>query len=302
MHEDSVSNAIFLPDGRLVTGTWGGRLRLWGGGGPSMQAQAQHDAEVTALALSADGRFIASGSSDRTARLWHANDLGAIASLPHPIAISALAFDPRGRRLWAGTGGVLSSAGALRSWSWQLADLVDEACARADRNLSLDEWRQLLPGESYRRSCPGLPMHVSALAEELTVAQAAAQQGREREAQRRYAALAKDAADTDDAALANQACWMASLDGAARAILPLCDRAVFLSPGDFRVVDTRGLARAMSGDAAGALADFDEYIERARQNQMPQALVSRRQAWVQALREGRDPFDPATRSMLRKGE
>jgi len=39
----------------------------------------------------------------------------------------------------------------------RMTDLIDTACQRANRNLTIDEWRQAMGGEPYRRTCPGLP-------------------------------------------------------------------------------------------------------------------------------------------------
>jgi hypothetical protein len=38
---------------------------------------------------------------------------------------------------------------------WRAEDLIAEACARLDRNLTDAEWRQYLSDEPYRKTCPG---------------------------------------------------------------------------------------------------------------------------------------------------
>jgi len=37
---------------------------------------------------------------------------------------------------------------------WRVPDLIAEACARLRMNLTEEEWRQYLPTESYRLTCP----------------------------------------------------------------------------------------------------------------------------------------------------
>ena len=85
-------------------------------------------------------------------------------------------------------------------------------------------------------------------------------------------------------------------------MLPLCERAITLLPEDGAVRDSRGLARALLGDRAGAIEDFSAFVAWARKVDPGSALIAKREGWIAALREGRDPFDIATRQALRRGE
>jgi hypothetical protein len=44
----------------------------------------------------------------------------------------------------------------VRVWNWR-QDLIDLACSRLTRNLTKEEWKQYLPDEVYRKTCPNLP-------------------------------------------------------------------------------------------------------------------------------------------------
>src|SRR5438105_4409221 len=60
----------------------------------------RHGANITALAVSSDGKFAASGSEDRTVRLWEA-DTGKLlrvirCDVPYPASI---AFSPDGKKI-----------------------------------------------------------------------------------------------------------------------------------------------------------------------------------------------------------
>ncbi len=59
-----------------------------------------HNARVTALALSADGRRVVSGSLDKSVRLWDIESAGVLFTLPgNTEEVTALAFNPQGTRI-----------------------------------------------------------------------------------------------------------------------------------------------------------------------------------------------------------
>lgn len=71
-----------------------------------------HTAAVRCLSYSPDGRWLASGSEDKTVRFWDLAAGGAPAmSLEHPAGVETLAFAPDGRFLITGT-----SHGTLCGW------------------------------------------------------------------------------------------------------------------------------------------------------------------------------------------
>jgi WD40 repeat protein len=71
-----------------------------------------HPAAITALSISPDGRYIASGDMQGNLLLW--NNRGQLLSRTHAHAwcISSLAFSPDGQRLLTA-----SWDGSLRIWS-----------------------------------------------------------------------------------------------------------------------------------------------------------------------------------------
>jgi serine/threonine protein kinase/tetratricopeptide (TPR) repeat protein len=91
----------------------------------------------------------------------------------------------------------------------------------------------------------------------------------------------------------NAICWWGSLGGLGERVLPLCDAAVAGSEASMRprIRDSRGLARALTGDYSGAAEDFEAYVARPANA----AGVFQRRAWVSALRQGRNPL---TREVL----
>ena len=100
-------------------------------------------------------------------------------------------------------------------------------------------------------------------------------------------------------------CWFGSLDTAivdetVEGILPACDRAVSLAPQNGSVRSGRGLARALTGDMTGAIADFEVPLWRWRNRvNAPEDLIASRENWIAELKAGGNPFNEATLRALR---
>jgi cytochrome c len=70
-HESAVNAVAFGPFGRIITGGEDGRIALWAPGGETpVRVLTGHTAPIVALAVSPDGKLLASASWDHTIRLW----------------------------------------------------------------------------------------------------------------------------------------------------------------------------------------------------------------------------------------
>jgi WD40 repeat protein/energy-coupling factor transporter ATP-binding protein EcfA2 len=158
-------NAVaFSPDGRtLATGSADTSAILWDIHDPSRPQilgapLALHNDQVRTVAFSPDGRMLATGSNDQTTRVWDVTDpararsLGRIRS--QEAFIISVAFSPDGRTL--ATGGADN-----RVYLWDAGEVVDvrehaaeQACKRAGRGLTENEWRQHMQGLPYQQTCP----------------------------------------------------------------------------------------------------------------------------------------------------
>lgn len=99
----------------------------------------------------------------------------------------------------------------------------------------------------------------------------------------------------------NGLCWGYALAGQPEDALPNCNRALELGQ-EGAALDGRAIAGALAGDLDSAAADLRGYLDWLRT--LPDAYYVRYrgpvvEGWIEALEEGRNPFDAATRQGLR---
>src|SRR5262249_14315854 len=73
---------------------------------------------VSSVVFSPDGKWIASGSDDKTGKVWDAATGGMVFTLPgHTVTVAAVAFSPDGRRLASvGPGADYPGPGEVKLW------------------------------------------------------------------------------------------------------------------------------------------------------------------------------------------
>lgn len=92
----------------------------------------------------------------------------------------------------------------------------------------------------------------------------------------------------DDANLLNKICWNGSLNGYASNVLEYCEYAVEFvefESDEANIRDSRGLARALTGDFEGAINDFQYYVDNSNGSN-----AKKREQWIIELKAGRNPF------------
>jgi WD40 repeat protein len=196
-HERPVREVLFAPDSRtLVSSSFDGTLRIWDLGradGASPVAVARHTGDINCLAMTTDGRILATGSRDQTVGLWDAKTGAALHRLNgHHSDVQSVAFSPDGaivasagedgsvilwnvtsgheilslrrratRVAFSPTGLWLATAGGpdkrVSLWNVSIDTWADRACSIANRNLTCEEWRQYVADAPYQPVCPGLP-------------------------------------------------------------------------------------------------------------------------------------------------
>jgi len=90
----------------------------------------------------------------------------------------------------------------------------------------------------------------------------------------------------------NRLCWAGSVHRRPGEVMEACDRAVAAANPEDRPYyrDSRGLARALTGDYNGAIEDFEAFVNWARGHAEVADLVVAREDWIATLTAGKDPF------------
>ncbi|MEM7775186.1 MAG: PDZ domain-containing protein [Pseudomonadota bacterium] len=129
----------FTPDGtRIVTGAANGLVTLYDTRGKRLGRFVGHGGDIWAVTPSPDGRFLVSGSSDQTIRLWNINTRELVATLFHAPGTDG---DIGEWVLWTPQGFYTGSPGGGRFVGWHVnkgrakaADYVNGAQYRKNLN------------------------------------------------------------------------------------------------------------------------------------------------------------------------
>ena len=123
-HDDLVNGVAFQPPhGKLMASCDNsGTIYLWRWLRNSFSTRpiridGAHDSQIWSIQFSADGRFAASCSTDRTIRIWQCSDtrLEPVATLEgHTAAVWSIAFDASGDHLVSS-----SQDSTVRIWNWR---------------------------------------------------------------------------------------------------------------------------------------------------------------------------------------
>ena len=153
----------------------------------------RHAGDIRSLAISANGRIVATGSRDQTVGLWDARTAAPIHTLVgQGSEVSSVSLSPDGAKaasagdngrviLWdvatgeqlvsleptatlvsfSPDGKRLATAGGRDKrvilWDTDIAGWAERACSMANRNLTCKEWRQYLRDLPYHVICPRVP-------------------------------------------------------------------------------------------------------------------------------------------------
>ncbi|MEW7992509.1 MAG: toll/interleukin-1 receptor domain-containing protein [Candidatus Thiodiazotropha sp.] len=144
---------------RLIISDSGNRLAVLGQGDKSVitiwdlglrqpLTTITQESAITDASFDPGDAYLATSSSDFNARIWDLSSGEQICQFSHDADVGRVSFSHGEGRYVASAGG--RSDRCCRVWLWQSADLVAEACARLNRDLTPEEWQQYLGQEPYR--------------------------------------------------------------------------------------------------------------------------------------------------------
>jgi WD40 repeat protein len=138
------SHALLVGDEDGAVALWDARTGRQVGAGTRVAGGG-----VAQIAVSPDGRLFAIGAFDGSATLWDLRSRKRIGDefAVEPGLVPAVAFEPSG-------GLLITELGSAIAWPLDRPTLQRFACRIAGRDLTREEWADLLPARPYRHVCP----------------------------------------------------------------------------------------------------------------------------------------------------
>ena len=115
-----------------------------------------HEDSVQAVAFSRDGKWVATGSLDKTARVTEAVTGRELVRHRMNGHVGDVSFAGTSSELWVAVQ-ILDSESEFSQIGIAPGILIRDACGRLPRNLNQEEWERYLPGERCQVACPNLP-------------------------------------------------------------------------------------------------------------------------------------------------
>lgn len=174
--------------------------------------------------------------------------------------------------------------------NYRIDALQELACQVVQHNLTIEQVNAFSPG--FLQVCQRLPVDTSVVRSQIEQAATAAAEGNARQARDAYLQSTTWVTQPEnrDPELNNFLCLHGSVHLFAREVLDACNHAVMLAEvaGDYR--DSRGIARALVGDEAGAIQDFQAFVAWAQKYRFDAQLIQERQSWIRVLQLHQNPF------------
>ncbi|MDJ0706536.1 MAG: hypothetical protein QNJ46_24970, partial [Leptolyngbyaceae cyanobacterium MO_188.B28] len=300
-HRDTVWSVSFSPDGQtFASASKDKTVKLWNRDGALLKTFLGHSNQVSTVSFSHDGQTLASASYDGTVKLWSL-DLNKLLIqgcdwlndyfVLHPQDLRKLKICQNPPLLQAAAPALVTQGEAVAR-----EGNVEEATSMFHQAL---EWN---PDIDLDPETNTLDRDPEAVAQTIAAIEKGKRLAKEGEVDKAIAKFQEVQALVPDMELNpvqasswNALCWYGSLQGYASDVMFACEKAVKLDPNNGSIIDSRGLARAITGNTQGAIDDFQTFINWTV-NPSKKAL---RQTWIKALEQGENPFTEEVLERLR---
>jgi tetratricopeptide (TPR) repeat protein len=291
----------FSPDGKTIaSGSDDNTIRLWDTSGePIGQPLKGHTKSVYSVAFSPDGKTIISGSKDKRLRLWHPGTwqdwlkMACNRIILHPALVAPQTQFGEGEDKEMLS--VAQEAGeTCQKLAWNPEENAQFLLKRGrsiaqqgDVGLAIATFQQAQKLSPKIKVPPEDRVKQWAAEGSIEQGENLVKEGKVQEALHAFETAKQfDPTGKISQKSWNTLCWYGALNGEAKTAISACDTAVALAPGNGDVRDSRGVARALTGDTAGAIADFQASIKGTDSAERKK----QRQGWIDALKKGENPF------------
>ncbi|WP_109830369.1 WD40 domain-containing protein [Reichenbachiella versicolor] len=144
-HTSFVSQAIAVPNTSLIAGLGRDKkILLWDKGNleNAPMKMAGHTSTLTAIAVSPDGKFIYTGSKDKTMRVWSIEQKTLIHSIKTGLQVNSIAISPDGMKIVTACGttsAVYGTTSPSGLYIWNFDKLSEYATAKKVEKQSLEK-------------------------------------------------------------------------------------------------------------------------------------------------------------------
>jgi WD40 repeat protein len=303
-HQNYVTSVVFSPDGNTIASASTDKTaKIWDvKTGKEIQTLQGHQSFINSVVFSPDGNTIAFASSDDTVKLWNWDFDNLVEegcnTFTHQLANHADELEQlkicQNKEIMKAAASTLVEEGEELAKDDNLEAAVEKLkkALQFDRNIDLDPKTQEIDNNP------------KVVAKKLT-APYFVTQGKEfvRKGEVKEAIAAYNKASKINHSLQisaedwNALCWFGAINNHAKDVMFACEKAIALAPENGSAIDSRGLAKALSGDYKGAIEDFEVFVKWTYNDERR----GQHQSWIDDLRNGKNPFTPGVLEKLRKG-
>jgi len=302
-----VSSVSWTADGEtLATGGNDGSVKLWNRQGELLHGLDAQQGSVWSVSWTADGEILATGGSDGSVKLWAVDNLDGLLTrgcnwlrsylVGTPTELQKLTACQTPDLLRAAAPNLVADSDALaKQGKLEAAILGYQTALRWDASLRFDPTHRARQLDQESRAEVERTRAEAERRDAINAAIALARQGEIDQALNKIQQLQQQYPDFElDANSWNSICWVGATYNQAAKVLSACEQAVNLAPDAWQIRDSRGLARALTGNISGAIEDFQFFVDGTDNAE----LKPQRQSWIDALRSGKPPSTIFTQELL----